>query len=279
LTYSINLVRFILMKIFKYCLIIALSFCLLAGISFAQKLTPKEISRTKKEITRVQKEITRLKNKLVKTKNKKQRTTINDAINTYLNQVSKLKQKLAAKPAEVKAPPKIETAPAEAVLTPEAEEAVVPETKVEQKRIQVKFGVGALAGIFGGGSAYLGEMRFPLRIVIGPAVTSLRISTGYLQEKDLARKYIPINADLVFGFPPGWFTGTDNYIGFGLNYVALTTGRKAGTIGGQLFYGVESEGFGGIVFGEMGFGILRTGFSPSQKGLTILLGYRILPGF
>jgi len=54
----------------------------------------------------------------------------------------------------------------------------------------------------------------------------------------------------------------------------LMSGRKQGTIGGEIFYGVESTGFGGIVFGELGYGLLRTGFSPSNRGVTVLVGYR-----
>ena len=71
-----------------------------------------------------------------------------------------------------------------------------------------------------------------------------------------------------------WCVSVENYVGGGLNYVVLTSGRVSGSLGGQLFYGIESKGFNGILFGELGIGILRTGFSPDHQGLTLLLGYR-----
>jgi hypothetical protein len=79
---------------------------------------------------------------------------------------------------------------------------------------------------------------------------------------------------MTYNFPPDWFSGVENYLGFGLNYVVLTTGRVSGSAGGQVLYGVESEGFDGRLFGEIGYGIVRTGFSASQRGLTVMAGYR-----
>jgi hypothetical protein len=69
-------------------------------------------------------------------------------------------------------------------------------------------------------------------------------------------------------------TGVENYLGAGLNYTVLTTGRVMGDLGGQVFYGVDSNGFGGTLFCEVGLAMLRTGFSPSQRGVTLLFGYR-----
>jgi hypothetical protein len=66
----------------------------------------------------------------------------------------------------------------------------------------------------------------------------------------------------------------ENYLGVGLNYLVLTTGRRSGTVGGEAFYGIQSEGFGGMVFGEIGYAIMRTGFSASYKGASVLAGYR-----
>ena len=90
----------------------------------------------------------------------------------------------------------------------------------------------------------------------------------------MSRRFAPVMFDIVLNFPAGWFTGVENYLGGGLNYVVKMTGQTAGTVGGQIFYGIESEGFGGKLFGEIGWAALRTGFSPSQKGTTILFGYR-----
>ncbi|MFC1511272.1 hypothetical protein ACFL5U_02690 [Candidatus Margulisiibacteriota bacterium] len=158
---------------------------------------------------------------------------------------------------------------AEGIVTAEVEEAV------EETMVQAgAFEVGGSVGVFAGATSVSGEIRFPLLHVFGPARTSVRVAGGFAQSGDTGRRYVPVHLAGIFNFPAGWFTGVENYLGAGLNYVVYTTGRTTGSIGGELFYGVESEGFGGKLFGEMGYGMLRTGFSPSHKGMTLLVGYR-----
>jgi hypothetical protein len=163
----------------------------------------------------------------------------------------------------------------EELVTPEAYN-VTPEALAEKR---FRFDLGGTVGVFCGAVGINGEVRFPLRFVVGPARASLRFSTGFEQSKDSSRRYVPVCFDGILNFPPGWFTGVENYLGAGLNYVALTSGRVSGTVGGQIFYGVESDGFGGRVFGEIGYGYLRTGFDPSHKGLTVMAGFRQPLGF
>lgn len=239
---------------------------LLVGTGFAQELDQKEV---KARIVKLQREITRLKKKANQQKDKKKRIEVYKIIGGYEAEVGKLERRLKPKvpqPVQVEAPPAI----------PEAIE-IIPE--VEEKKVveiprRLGFEVGGVAGLFSGASALMGEARFPLHFIFGPATTLFRVSTGLAQSRDADRRYVPVNIDLVFNFPPGWFTGVENYLGAGLNYVVLTSGRVSGTIGGQLFYGVQSEGFGGVVFGEMGYGMLCTGFAASHKGTTIMVGYR-----
>ncbi|MBI5078504.1 hypothetical protein HZB08_00585 [Candidatus Saganbacteria bacterium] len=88
-----------------------------------------------------------------------------------------------------------------------------------------------------------------------------------------------MSSDLIINFPPGWLSGTRNYLGMGLNYVAFASGMSPGTIGGQFFYGVEGGGFGGKVFGEAGYGMLNAGSSAGSSGVTVLAGYRKTMGF
>lgn len=152
-----------------------------------------------------------------------------------------------------------------------------PEEERETKRF--KFEIGGAVGLFAAATALNGELRFPLPYIFGPAVTSFRIAGGYAQSVDMGRRYASLQIDGIFNYPPGWFTGVDNYLGAGLNYVVLTSGRTSGSFGGEVFYGVEGTGFGGKLFGEIGYGILRTGFSPSHGGTTLLVGYRREWGF
>ncbi|MBI5400462.1 hypothetical protein HZB07_07685 [Candidatus Saganbacteria bacterium] len=133
---------------------------------------------------------------------------------------------------------------------------------------------GIIAGMFGGATGIFGELRLPLRYVFGPATTSYRVGGGLTQNADDNRRYVTVDFDGIINYPAGWLSGVDNYLGAGINYVVLTSGRIAGTFGGEVFYGVESRGFGGKLFAELGYGILRSGVSPSLKGTTVLLGYR-----
>lgn len=241
---------------------------------------PAKIKKDKQRLAALQTEIAKLNKRHSRAKSAAEKKKLADRILIYKSEVAAIKNRLYPKPKRKPAlasPPTFEAAAAKrsTLLTLEAEDFLYypPETK-ELKPSAFKRSVGVNGGFFGGATAFLGEARVPLRMVFGPALTSLRISAGLAQSRDTGTRYYPANLDLLFNFPPGWFTGTDNYIGFGLNYVVSTTMGKPGTVGGELFYGVESEGFGGTVFGEVGYAILRTGFSPSHKGGTVLVGLR-----
>jgi hypothetical protein len=248
---------------------------ILAGASFAQKLTPQQISKINTQIIKLQKEVGRLNKKLAATKPKKDRGIIIDKIDANKSKLNKLKQQINPKPAVKRPPsPTFEAFP-EATL--EAEEKTGISSEAESRvrfYSRSKSEVGGVAGFFGGATAFLGEIRFSLGRVLGPATLSLRASTGLAQSKEMDRRFVPLNLDLLFSFPPGWFSGVENYLGVGLNYLVLTTGRRSGTVGGEAFYGIQSEGFGGMVFGEIGYAIMRTGFSASYKGVSVLAGYR-----
>ncbi|MBU0502120.1 MAG: hypothetical protein KJ811_02620, partial [Candidatus Margulisbacteria bacterium] len=157
---------------------------------------------------------------------------------------------------------------------------VIPEVVIEQRPEQPKreprfrLNIGGNGGLFGTAIVLGGEVRGGLGGVVGPATTAWRIGGRYAQTEDSTRRYALINVDGILNFPAGWFSGVPNYLGGGLNYALLTTGGRAGTFGGELFYGVETTGFGGNLFGEIGFSVLRTGFSPSCKGATLLFGWR-----
>lgn len=260
---------------YKRILVFLVLINLLAGAGFAQALSKEQIARYKVQISKFQQEITRLKKRLAVTKANKKRIDILDQIDVNQAQINKLNKLLYPKPVPK---PEVKVPLANPTFEATSEEAIAPEGE-GLKKVKKGFGfeVGGVYGFFAGATTLLGEVRFPLRYVLGPAVTSVRAATGLAQSRGTDRKYVPLNLDLIFNFPPGYFTGVENYLGAGLNYVVLTSGRKQGTIGGEIFYGVESEGFGGMVFGELGYATLRTGFSDSHDGVTVLLGYRKTP--
>jgi hypothetical protein len=148
---------------------------------------------------------------------------------------------------------------------------------IEQKYVARKrrFTINLAGGFFSGVMGVNAGLIFPQRIPkIGPSSSALRITCGLAQNLDGKRKYLPLAVDGILNFPAGWITGEDSYVGVGINYTLLTTGRKAGTFGGEIFYGVVSEGFGGNIFGELGYGALRSGISPQQDGVSLLVGYQ-----
>jgi hypothetical protein len=114
-----------------------------------------------------------------------------------------------------------------------------------------------------------------LQRVFGPATTTIRYLFGLIQKSDSSVRYYPIQADYIFNFPAGYITGVENYIGIGINFTLYSTGAGIGRIGGQLCYGIQSDGFNGKLFGEMGYGLINSGsFDSSQKGISLLIGYR-----
>lgn len=252
---------------------------ILVGVNLAQGLSQKESVRAKKQIVKLQKEVLRLKKKLAVTRAKRIKSDILDKLDSYQMQISKLRKQLISKPAVPAGETSfitVEAMPEEIGVSAEVEESVLggEERKALESYRRLRFEIGSSTGLFGGATILMGEARFPLRLVFGPATTSFRISTGLAQNKEMDRRYVPLNADVIFSLPPGWLSGVGNYLGGGLNYLILTTGGTSGTIGGEVFYGVESDGFGGRVFGEVGYGILRTGFTASHKGTTVMVGYR-----
>ena len=156
-----------------------------------------------------------------------------------------------------------------------SEEAVVSdEALAKAAERKGRFEIGGRAGLFASTTGIFGEVRFPLLRMVGLATTSVRLSGGFAQEEEGFRRYVPVCLDGMLNFPAGYITGVENYLGGGVNYVALTSGRVPGAFGGQVFYGVEGSGFGGKLFGEVGYGFMRTGFSAAQKGLSLMVGYR-----
>ncbi len=224
------------------------------------------------KIETVNLEISKIKSEMERLEDRKMKYPAKAAVYDGLLEEHRIKlEKLEQELINLQSPPEI-SVPVEIIpATPEVEEVKKEEPSVGQK---LPFEIGGNFGALAGATCVNAEARFDLPYVLKAANSSSRISLGYAFGQDDARKYVPFCADIMLNLPPGKITGMDNYLGVGLNYVVITSGRVAGTIGGQMFYGVEAEGFGGKLFGELGYGILRTGFSSSHKGVTLLIGFR-----
>lgn len=248
---------------------------LFTSVALAQTLTLPQIRYYKKQITILEKDIKRLQAKLVRTKDKPTRVIVWNKIVLERNKIKKIKEILYPRPKkpDVKKPVFVPPPPVEISTQEALEESISVEAKSAKKLIGFNYDLGGQGGVFAGTTGFFASARAPLGIVVGPAVTAVRLSAGLTQTMGSERRYAPVCLDLILNFPPGWFSGVENYLGAGFNYTARATGGT-GTVGGELFYGVQSEGFGGIVFGELGFAILRTGFAPSSSGLIVMVGFR-----
>lgn len=259
---------------------------LFQGLALAQTQDVDREEQINEQIIKIQNEIDRLETKLKGAELSSKRIELRRIIEGHKARLKKLEAELeeildalleeVATP-EVKTRATPEVAPFEVEFT--TEEALPAEEPGVSGKKRFEFEIGAATGLFAATTGFIGEIRLPLSYVVGPATSTLRVSGGLVQSEDTDRKYAVICGDGVLNFPPESITGVENYAGVGLNYVVLTTGRKTGTIGGEIFYGVEGTGFGGKLFGEIGWGILRTGFSASHKGTTLLIGYRRDWGF
>ena len=147
----------------------------------------------------------------------------------------------------------------------------MPRSKQKQRKNQGPQ-LDLSAGYLGGIPAALVGLRYsePFDLV----ATSLRLSGAYAQET--TRKYALVIVDGIYHLNPPQTKGVRSYVGLGANFVAYTSGQRTGTVCGHAYYGVEGGRFqGGKMFFELGYGSIRTGFSPSITGPTALLGVRL----
>lgn len=147
-----------------------------------------------------------------------------------------------------------------------------PMPKKELARTELEGSVGLVGGMTG----VLGGIRFhnPFDLIS----TSLRVAAIYAQGNDTdstMRKHAIIAIDAMYRLNPPRTRGFRSYIGLGANYDVYTTGRVSGTLGGQAFYGIEGDAGGGVMYLELGYGLVRTGFSPNYSGINALIGYRV----
>ncbi|OGB87424.1 hypothetical protein A3H38_04735 [candidate division WOR-1 bacterium RIFCSPLOWO2_02_FULL_46_20] len=235
----------------------------------------KALKELKNEMAKIQDEIKFLQLRINKSKSESAKTGLVQMMDGHKARLEKYKNKIEMTEKIIggKSLEPVEE-------TPHKSEMPV-EKKIEQERVKevsqpkwIKFEIGSGAGFFSAATAIIGESRFSLPFLWRSANTSIRVACGLAQSEDTSRRYVPVQVDGILNFPAGVITGVENYLGAGLNYAILTSGHTSGSLGGEIFYGVESDGFEGRVFGEIGYGILRTGFSPAHKGLTVLCGFR-----
>jgi hypothetical protein len=129
-----------------------------------------------------------------------------------------------------------------------------------------EFGIslGLLAGIPGGSV----EFKW----------NQLKTGVMYAQGKDLdgnERKNALVFVDGIYRFSSPVKRDNGVYLGGGLNCLVYTTGQVQGGVGAEIYLGIDSIiGKTESVYVELGYGVIRTGFSPTINGLNAVLGYR-----
>ena len=142
-----------------------------------------------------------------------------------------------------------------------------PKRVVKQFKKDTDFGI--MAGVFAGLPALTGEIRFHKFLDIDAAAAKLgvRYAQGDDSNKTM-RKYALVFADGAMDLNAG--PGPILYAAGGVNYLAYTTGKKQGSVGGEAYLGVRDGG----LYAEAGYGAIRTGFDPTVKGLILSAGFK-----
>ena len=152
---------------------------------------------------------------------------------------------------------------------------------------------GATLGYLAGNSVMVarGDLILADALGIGPMLglsddaVNWKIGLGGAMGKDIndnEKKAIPLFIDGIINIPAD-VMGVASYIGGGVNYVLYGSEKKAGSYGGQIYYGIKGDiGLGGDSYAELAYSIIRTGQDAghdvpySMKGVGINFGTEIL---
>jgi len=145
---------------------------------------------------------------------------------------------------------------------------------------------GLVAGMVGLSGNVLLADPMGLGAMVGLPANSVvyKLGVGYAQGNDTNSntwKAVPITLGGVVMLPADMMGGIESFVGGGLNYVVYRTGQTSGSVGGDIYVGVQGDlGLGGKTYGTVGYSILRTGASDkgaySSKSVTVQVGQNIL---
>ncbi len=210
----------------------------------------KKIVKTKRQIVRNAKKKRVLKNKLKK-------------------QVKKAYPRAVVKPKVI-----VKPVP---VIVPRSRKVIkIGPKKVVPKRprsfTEIELGAGYVAGIPGVEAA----LRF--NNPLGMVASSLKTGVIYAVGKDtdsVERKHALVVVDGIYHMAPMFGPGVKPYFGLGLNYNAYTTGKRNGAVAYQAYLGLQGRmSRHNSAYLEVGYGYIRTGFSPQYKGLHSIVGVK-----
>lgn len=233
--------------------------------------------------------IRQLEGKLAVAKQKKQTARIKQ-----LQQMIASEQKRLAKAeAEMMAPPP-PPAPTRAVPPPPPPPRRVapPPPAMGAGMLGMGLNTSAELGLIAGMLGLTGNFLFEDPMGIGPMIgmpanaVQWKLGLGYAQGKDKNQndwRCVPLIVDGIINLPADVMGGVESFVGGGINYVVYRSGQTSGSIGGQVYVGIQGDlGMGlGKSYGEVGYSILRTGASTdkpmfSSQSVTVLVGQKIL---
>jgi len=160
------------------------------------------------------------------------------------------------------------------VVIPVRKARIMPRPKVPRSFMELELGAGYLASIPG----IVGAVR--LHNPMGMVSSSIKLGIAYATGKDsdqVDRKHALLFIDGIYRMAPMFKPGIKPYLGLGINLVAYTSGKKTGAIDGQAYLGLEGRmSRRNSAYLEFGYGLIRTGFSPTYKGLHSIIGFKTI---
>lgn len=145
-------------------------------------------------------------------------------------------------------------------------------TKSLAPSLELGYSLGLIAGIPAAKVELIWNRLF--------SVKNLRAKSGvmYAQGEDAnktTRKNALIFLDGVWEIQPAEVGEVGTYLGGGINYLVYTSGRVSGISGGEVYFGLQNRyGKKEILYLELGYSAIRTGFSPAFKGVNATIGLR-----
>ncbi|MBI5698970.1 hypothetical protein HZC35_01490 [Candidatus Saganbacteria bacterium] len=153
---------------------------------------------------------------------------------------------------------------------------VAAKPKPERLRTQPALEAGLSFGYFANVPAAVADLRW--HNIMEWERVSARTGVIYAQGEDTdktLRKHALLFLDGTYRLDSMGMRGAGTYAGAGVNYLVYTSGRVSGTWAGQVYVGLDSRiGRREVLYVELGYGYIRTGFSPTYRGLNAALGYR-----
>ena len=241
---------------------------LLVVVAFVFAVAAPSIAAVKKAPS-LEVQLKTLQAKLAKTKVKKTRATLQ-------KQIAALKAKIAASKVVFVPPPPPPPPPPVAVPPPPPPVRVAPPAPAPTGLLGMGINTcmegGLIAGMVGLSGNVLLADPMGLGAMVGLPANSVvyKLGAGYAQGNDINSqtwKAIPLTLGGLVMLPADMMGGIESFVGGGINYVVYRTGQTGGSIGGDVYVGMQGDlGLGGKTYGQVGYSILRTGSDTSKGG-------------